>query len=83
MNFLFLFSAATAHELTHMFVHFLSGGSNDDKSFTPPETTHLNYGGVSEVGTLVGESGRYFENLLFGGSLEFYCDTNDDDNQVS
>lgn len=82
LDFLFLFAAATAHELVHLFVHLLSGGSDEDVSYTPPGTSHLNYGSVRQ-GVTYGESGRFFENLLFGGSLEFYYNPRDDNGQVS
>lgn len=85
LNFHFLFAAATAHELMHAFVTLLARTSSTPDRFTPPKTTHLNYGspvsGLYPLG--LGESGRYMERLLFGGSLEFYRDPNDDDEQVS
>lgn len=85
LNFHFLFAAATAHELMHAFVALLARASSDPDKFTPPQITHLNYG--APASTLypggAGESGRYMEKVLFGGSLEFYRDPKDDDEQVS
>lgn len=80
-----MFAVATAHELTHLFVAYLAGGSNDNNSRTPPEVSHLNYwGSMDEDGRPeTGESGRWLENQLFGGSVEFYRDVRDDANQVS
>lgn len=85
LNFHFLFAVATAHELMHAFVALLARASSDPDRYTPPETTHLNYGtppsAIDPLGA--GESGRYMEKVLFGGSLEFYRDPKDDDEQVS
>jgi hypothetical protein len=85
LNFYFLFAAPTAYELMHAFVALLAGASNTPDKYTPPETTHLNYGQPAVPGRSIGagESGRFMERLLFGGSLEFYRDLNDDNGQVS
>lgn len=80
LDFHFLFAAATAHELMHAFVALLGGVGDAPHTYTPPGTTHLDYGDSTSN---LGESGRYMENVLFGGSLEVYRDPNDDDNQVS
>ena len=87
-DYQFLFGVATAHELCHAFVHYLSKYYLPG-DFTPPRVTHLDYGLDPEVSVnegvkeKIGESGRWFENELFGGSLEFYRDPTDDDGQVS
>lgn len=90
LNFHFLFAAATAHEMMHGFTTLLARASSTPEKFTPPGTTHLDYGDSPATGEGVpmnqvgaGESGRFMERFLFGGSLEFYRDTNDDDGQVS
>ncbi|KAK4444018.1 hypothetical protein QBC34DRAFT_475977 [Podospora aff. communis PSN243] len=80
-SYLFKFSVATAHELVHLFTSYLAQGSDSDGSYTPPQLSHLNYG-RREGNAVMGESGRWFENSLFGGSLEFYRDPNDDGNQA-
>lgn len=68
----------------HAFVGLLAGASDTPHRYTPPETTHLNYGEPARPGNPGnGESGRYMEKLLFGGSLEWYRDPKDDNEQVS
>ncbi|AEO71878.1 uncharacterized protein THITE_2124754 [Thermothielavioides terrestris NRRL 8126] len=91
-RFQFMFGCATAHELCHAFVGYLAQGDSDDYSrYTPPNVNYLNYAqgnrGVWEEDDeqdriQPGESGRWFERQLFGGSLEFYRDINDDEGQV-
>jgi hypothetical protein len=76
-TFLFMFAIATAHELTHLFVGYLAQGQDTTQSYTPPTLSYLNYAGPSW-----GESGRWLESHLFGGSVEFYRDISDDDGQV-
>ncbi|KAK5999098.1 hypothetical protein PT974_01486 [Cladobotryum mycophilum] len=51
---------------------------------TPPTVTFLNYSGLVQENSLIprGESGRWLESSLFGGSLEFYRDTADDGGQA-
>ncbi|RSL56221.1 hypothetical protein CEP54_008975 [Fusarium duplospermum] len=75
-TFLFKFAIATAHELTHLFVGYLAQGQDTTQSYTPPTLSYLNYAGPSW-----GESGRWLESRLFGGSIEFYRDVSDDDGQ--
>ncbi|KAJ4006592.1 hypothetical protein NW766_010688 [Fusarium irregulare] len=82
-SFLFMLAVATTHELTHCFVGYLAQGQQGFESYTPLQTTHLNYAGLRRRGQAVsGESGRWLENYLFGGSIEFYRDTADDAGQV-
>jgi len=93
-SYLFKFGVATAHELVHCFTSYLAQGDTGENSLTPPQLSHLDYGrrvsfGDGEEGSQLaatqiplGESGRWFENSLFGGSLEFYEDSNDDGDQV-
>jgi len=85
-QFLFLFAVATAHELCHAFTAYLAQGqdSPDARSYTPPNVHHFDYVTRDEAGDPVqGESGRWFENAMFGGSLEFFRDRDDDHGQVS
>lgn len=85
-GFQFMFAVATAHELCHAYVGYLAQGDSAIESYTPPEVSYLNYQ-VQHEGPLLenvsGESGRWFESQLFGGSLEFYRDPNDNHGQVS
>ncbi|KPM42476.1 hypothetical protein AK830_g4051 [Neonectria ditissima] len=85
-HFMFMFGCATSHELCHSFVAYLSQNSADDFGYTPPNVSHLNYGETlraqGSLRTRSGESGRWFENKLFGGSLEFYEDPRLDSGQV-
>jgi hypothetical protein len=82
--FLFMLAVATAHELTHCFVSYLAQGQDSIGSYTPPRVTFLNYTGVEDENgdPQTGESGRWLENYLFGGSIEFYKDTADDGDQA-
>ncbi|CAM1503227.1 Fc.00g080030.m01.CDS01 [Cosmosporella sp. VM-42] len=84
-HFQFMFGVATSHELCHAFVAYLSQNSQSLYGYTPPGISHLNYGvstrGEDEV-IEGGEAGRWFENRLFGGSLEFYRDLREDDGQL-
>lgn len=73
-DFLFVFACATLHELAHLFLGYLSQGDRPD---TPDEVTYLNYGSArGPTGRLIpgGESGRWLENSLYGGAIEFYAD---------
>ncbi|EEU47009.1 uncharacterized protein NECHADRAFT_99717 [Fusarium vanettenii 77-13-4] len=82
-DFQFMFGVSTAHELCHAFVSYLSQGSPSMLSYTPPNVSYLNYGvQYSDTNAENGESGRWFERRLFGGSLEFYRDDTDDHGQV-
>ncbi|KAL2692444.1 hypothetical protein Neosp_002853 [[Neocosmospora] mangrovei] len=84
-TFLFMFAVATAHELTHIFVAYLAQGRDEIESYTPPSVSYLNYTGLRDQAgiPLSGESGRWLESRLFGGSIEFYRDISDDPGQVS
>ncbi|KAH7001250.1 hypothetical protein EDB80DRAFT_87520 [Ilyonectria destructans] len=84
-RFQFMLAATAAHELCHVFVAYLSGGRDTGYSYTPPTVSHLDLGYTAPGGEddqSTGESGRWFENALFGGSLEFYRDPQDDNRQV-
>ncbi|KAM0350578.1 hypothetical protein ACHAPU_003062 [Fusarium lateritium] len=83
-TFLFMFAVATAHELTHLFVGYLAQGQDTIDSYTPPEVSYLNYTGLRDRNgrPASGESGRWLENSLFGGSIEFYRDASDDNGQA-
>lgn len=81
-----MLAATVAHELCHVFVAYLSGGRETGYSCTPPTVSHLDLGYTAPAGEedqSTGESGRWFENALFGGSLEFYRDPPDDNRQAS
>ncbi|KAF5674640.1 hypothetical protein FCIRC_7705 [Fusarium circinatum] len=66
-KYLFLLTQATAHELVHMIMGYLFGSSD---TLTPPL---LNYppGGANSP---QGESGRYWEQKVFGCFVEAYYD---------
>ncbi|KAF5725080.1 hypothetical protein FMUND_174 [Fusarium mundagurra] len=84
-SYLFMFAVATLHELTHLFVAYLAQGSDDPDSYTPPNVSYLNYVGLIDPQTnrpMTGESGRWIECYLFGGSIEFYRDVSDDNGQT-
>lgn len=86
-HFQFMFATATAHELCHAFYGYISQNGKHGRDDTPPEITHLDYGvhqqdEADDPGAGKGESGRWVENILFGGSLEFYRDTSEDNAQV-
>ena len=84
-HFQFMFATATVHELCHIFVGYLGQSCRHGNVSTPPEISHLDYArdqGVDENGDYMGESGRWFENKLFGGTLEYYQDRSDDSGQV-
>lgn len=80
--FQFMFAVATAHEICHAFLGYISQNGVHGELSTPPNITHLDYG-RPQNDEPAGESGRWFENALFGGSLEFYYDPTDDMGQVS
>jgi hypothetical protein len=69
-SLLFLMSVATAHEIVHFFVGFLTGY---DQPSTPdfvnflPDLFNSSYRGIP-----VGESGRAWEGMVFGGTLEAF-----------
>ena len=74
-TFTFALSKALYHELGHMFVTFLGGGTAD----TPPHITVETPGGPLSAG---GEAGRFIENQLWGGLITVLKDEEDDDDQV-
>lgn len=79
-----MFACTTVHELTHLFVHYLSPY---DAIVTPREISHLDYDqDVTLPGEGVlhaGESGRWPEAALFGGSLEYWMEHGQDVDQAS
>jgi hypothetical protein len=87
-SFQFLFAIATVHEMAHAFFGYLSHGSRNGRFATPPPLSHLDYGPFLQtfdaMGTTwqKGESGRWLENVLFGGSVEFFAN-NEGEGQVS
>ena len=82
--FQFLFAATTAHELCHAFIAYLAQNSQDPTSYTPPRISVPGFVAADIVGRpLFGESGRYFEVLLFGGAIIYFRDPRDGHGQVS
>jgi hypothetical protein len=84
-HFQFMFATATVHELCHIFLGYISQDGRNGRLSTPPRITHLDYGthqAPDVDGVFPGESGRWLENKLFGGTLEFYRDSGDDNGQV-
>ncbi|KAM3512999.1 hypothetical protein MY11210_003399 [Beauveria gryllotalpidicola] len=47
-DYLFAFAVATAHELTHLFIGYLSQGRDSLESYTPPGVTHINYNDLGD-----------------------------------
>jgi hypothetical protein len=86
-HFQFIFAITTVHELCHVFFGYISGNGRFGEVGTPPEITHLDYGENSwieeENEDLTGESGRWVENFLFGGSLEYILNERQAHGQVS
>ncbi|KAI0433093.1 hypothetical protein F5Y09DRAFT_352505 [Xylaria sp. FL1042] len=66
-NFLFILACATAHEITHLFTLYLSLYAD-----WPPTPKVITYHGYNQGGG--GESGRWLEGVLYGGSPELYKD---------
>jgi hypothetical protein len=84
-HFQFMFATATAHEMCHIFVGYINQGGRHARGGTPEFLSHLDYAKSQPTtidGRKSGESGRWFENKLFGGSIEFYYDKTDDIAQV-
>ncbi|KIH93159.1 hypothetical protein SPBR_02322 [Sporothrix brasiliensis 5110] len=83
-TFLFIFGVAFFHESCHAFTTYLAGS---DASSTPPAVTYLTYHETQSedddegARNATGESGRWAERQLLGGSLELYRDVDDDNVQ--
>ncbi|QSS59085.1 hypothetical protein I7I51_08517 [Histoplasma capsulatum] len=72
--FQFLFATTIVHEAgAHLFITYMTNG----RVYTPPQITAPGFGT-----RLVGESGRFYELVLFGGTIEFYRDSQQDDRQA-
>lgn len=67
----FIFAHIILHELTHLFVTFL--GRTNPGTMTPP---HIGCGipGTYSDQSVKGESGRWLEFVLFGGTFEIFKD---------
>lgn len=68
--------------MAHLFVAYLALGNSHN---TPRRVTHSNYGRRVRQGrnvVIYGESGRWLENTLYGGAIEFYRDIQESDDQV-
>lgn len=75
-NFQFAFATTLVHEAgPHILITWLGRGRPD----TPPEMAVTGY--ATSDGQ-IGESGRFFELFLYGGTTEYYRDLNQDDSQV-
>ena len=73
--FQFMIAVMFVHEVGgHLFITFLSNGQ---RPLTPPSMRAGNHGD-----NRVGESGRYLEQILFGGTMSFYRDPAQGDSQV-
>lgn len=72
-SIMFLMAITVAHELVHLFVGLLTGYIEPT---TPPDVTYIaeHYNKQLEDGTFAGESGRAWESLMFGGTVEVYED---------
>ncbi|KAL8325296.1 hypothetical protein RB597_008521 [Gaeumannomyces tritici] len=86
ITFQFLFGMTTCHELVHAFIGYLAGTNGAlDKSYTPPHVTVRGYSQsiMSHGGDMLprGESGRVFDLFMYGGTVEFYRDPNQGDDQ--
>ncbi|KAH7240891.1 uncharacterized protein BKA55DRAFT_693135 [Fusarium redolens] len=72
-SFMFLVSVTIAHELMHLFVGFLTGYN---WPATPPQLSFLPELFNNEIDNEeVGESGRYWEGMVLGGTIETYENT--------
>lgn len=85
-HFLFAFAVATVHELAHVFIGYIgqNGALGPGTAQTPVNITCMNYGEqVDPAAGIegVGEAGRYLEDALFGGTMEFYRVPKLDDGQ--
>ncbi len=75
-TFLFAFAATLVHEAgPHTLITWLNNGRQD----TP---LGIGVSGYNNNHQGIGESGRWFELAVFGGTMEYYRDLNDDDGQV-
>jgi hypothetical protein len=74
-TFQFMFAAMFVHEAGgHLLVTFLTKGR---RPLTPPSMSATGFGDA-----VIGESGRYLEQVLFGGTMAFYRDPAQGDGQV-
>ena len=74
-TFIFLFANTFLHEIGHTLVTFLTKGRT-----STPRHIRATIRGYSADGR--GEAGRNLEEIIFGGTMEFYRDRADDDSQV-
>ncbi|OJD20812.1 hypothetical protein ACJ73_07854, partial [Blastomyces percursus] len=73
-DFQFVFATTFLHEAgPHLLISWLGGG----RPFTPRSMSAPGFG----TGAM-GESGRYFESIIFGGTTEFYRDKDQDNAQA-
>ena len=76
-TFIFLFANTFIHEVgAHLVVTFLAQGRvNTPPSIRPNVTDYSN-------NNAIGESGRWFEEKFFQGTMEYFRDENQDNHQV-
>lgn len=65
-RFQFLLAVSISHEIVHLLTGFLAG-EKANTLHTPPDTSVEGYGTRTK-----GESGRFMEDLLFGGQTEMW-----------
>ncbi len=68
-RFIFMFTNVILHEISHVFITFLSKGAPDTD--TP---IHMNAPVHGQVVEPVGEAGRWLEKNLFQGTIHYFCD---------
>jgi hypothetical protein len=74
-TFQFMFAVMFVHEAGgHVLVTFLTKGR---RPLTPPSISAAGFRGTAE-----GEAGRYLETVLFGGTMAFYRDPAQGNDQV-
>lgn len=74
-TFIFMFANTFLHETGHILLTFLAKG----RSKTP---TRMNVQNPNYSTSDRGESGRNFETIMFGGTLEYFREHTQDDSQV-
>ena len=76
-TFTFILANTFFHEICHLLVMFLTRGRTMTPAHFKPEVKYLKYSKEYN-----GESGRYMETVLFGGTIEIHRDPAQDDSQV-
>ena len=68
-HFVFMFTNTILHEISHVYITFLSKGARD--ADTP---IHMNAPVLAQAEESVGEAGRWLERKLFQGTIHYYRD---------